>query len=65
MLNSVYIEGLYGLYNYMLDFTQGEDKRLKIKGIRGRFSDPLLGSGSRTEAPNETTPGSVYPRRKG
>lgn len=30
MLNSIYIEGLYGLYNYSLDFTQGEDKRLKI-----------------------------------
>ena len=30
MLNSIYIEGLYGLYNYTLDFTQGEDKRLKI-----------------------------------
>ena len=30
MLNSIYIEGLYGLYNYMLDLTQGEDKRLKI-----------------------------------
>ena len=30
MLNSIYIEGLYGLYNYKLDFTQGEDKRLKI-----------------------------------
>ena len=30
MLNSICIEGLYGLYNYSLDFTQGEDKRLKI-----------------------------------
>lgn len=30
MLNSVYIEGLYGLYDYFLDFSQGEDKRLKI-----------------------------------
>ena len=30
MLNSIYIEGLYGLYNYTLDFTQGEDNRLKI-----------------------------------
>lgn len=30
MLNSIYVEGLYGLYNYTLDFTQGEDKRLKI-----------------------------------
>lgn len=30
MLNSVYIKGLYGLYDYTLDFTQGEDKRLKI-----------------------------------
>ncbi len=30
MLNSIYIEGLYGLYNYTLDLTQGEDKRLKI-----------------------------------
>lgn len=30
MLNKLKIEGLYGLYNYSLDFTQGEDKRLKI-----------------------------------
>lgn len=30
MLNSIHIEGLYGLYNYTLDLTQGEDKRLKI-----------------------------------
>lgn len=30
MLNRITIEGLYGLYNYTLDFTQGEDKRLKI-----------------------------------
>lgn len=30
MLNSIYIEGLYGLYDYTLDFTRGEDKRLKI-----------------------------------
>lgn len=30
MLNSVYIEGLYGLYNYSLDFTQGENERLEI-----------------------------------
>lgn len=30
MLNKLDIEGLYGLYNYSLDFTQGEDKRLKI-----------------------------------
>ena len=30
MLNSIYIEDLYGLYNYTLDLTQGEDKRLKI-----------------------------------
>lgn len=30
MLNSIHIEGLYGLYDYTLDFTQGEDKRLKI-----------------------------------
>ena len=30
MLNSIDIKGLYGLYNYRLDFTQGEDKRLKI-----------------------------------
>ena len=30
MLNRIEIEGLYGLYNYILDFTQGEDKRLKI-----------------------------------
>lgn len=30
MLNKLEIEGLYGLYNYSLDFTQGEDKRLKI-----------------------------------
>ena len=30
MLNKLEIEGLYGLYNYSLDFTQGEDQRLKI-----------------------------------
>lgn len=30
MLNKIYIEGLYGLYNYTLDLTQGEDKRLNI-----------------------------------
>lgn len=30
MLNKLEIEGLYGLYDYSLDFTQGEDKRLKI-----------------------------------
>ena len=30
MLNSIYIEDLYGLYNYTLNFTQGEDKQLKI-----------------------------------
>ena len=30
MLNSVFVEGLYGLYNYTLDFTQGEEKQLKI-----------------------------------
>ena len=30
MLSKLEIEGLYGLYNYSLDFTQGEDKRLKI-----------------------------------
>lgn len=30
MLNGIYIEGLYGLYDYSLDFTRGEDKRLKI-----------------------------------
>lgn len=30
MLNKLEIEGLYGLYNYSLDFTQGEDNRLKI-----------------------------------
>ncbi|MBR4364439.1 MAG: AAA family ATPase [Prevotella sp.] len=30
MLNKLEIEDLYGLYNYSLDFTQGEDKRLKI-----------------------------------
>lgn len=30
MLNSIYIKGLYGLYDYTLDLTQGEDKRLKI-----------------------------------
>ncbi len=30
MLNKLEIEGLYGLYNYSLDFTQGVDKRLKI-----------------------------------
>jgi len=30
MLNKLDIEGLYGLYNYSLDFTQGEDQRLKI-----------------------------------
>lgn len=30
MLNSIYIERLYGLYDYTLDFTRGEEKRLKI-----------------------------------
>ena len=30
MLNSIFIKGLYGLYDYTLDLTQGEDKRLKI-----------------------------------
>lgn len=30
MLNSIYIKGLYGLYDYSLDFTTGADKRLKI-----------------------------------
>lgn len=30
MLNKIDIEGLYGLYDYTLDFTRGEDKRLKI-----------------------------------
>ena len=30
MLNSIYVKGLYGLYDYTLDLTQGEDKRLKI-----------------------------------
>ena len=30
MLNKLEIEGLYGLYSYSLDFTQGEDKKLKI-----------------------------------
>lgn len=30
MLNKLEIEGLYGLYNYSLDFTQGADQRLKI-----------------------------------
>lgn len=30
MLNGIYIDGLYGLYDYSLDFTRGEDKRLKI-----------------------------------
>lgn len=30
MLKKLEIRGLYGLYNYSLDFTQGEDKRLKI-----------------------------------
>ena len=30
MLNKLEIEGLYGLYNYSLDFTKGEDERLKI-----------------------------------
>ena len=30
MLNKLEIEGLYGLYNYSLDFTQGVDKKLKI-----------------------------------
>lgn len=30
MLNSIYIERLYGLYDYTLDFTKGEEKRLKI-----------------------------------
>ena len=30
MLNKLYIEGLYGLYDYTLDLTQGENQRLKI-----------------------------------
>jgi Predicted ATP-binding protein involved in virulence len=30
MLNKLDIYGLYGLYNYKLDFTEGEDHRLKI-----------------------------------
>lgn len=30
MLSSIQIKGLYGLYNYTFDLTQGEDKRLKI-----------------------------------
>lgn len=30
MLNTIHIDGLYGLYNYTIDLTQGEDKRLKI-----------------------------------
>ena len=30
MLNTIYIEGLYGLYDYTLDFTNGDDKRLTI-----------------------------------
>ena len=30
MLNKLVIEGLYGLYDYTLDFTQGENTRLKI-----------------------------------
>lgn len=30
MLKKMNIDGLYGLYDYTLDFTQGEDKRLKI-----------------------------------
>lgn len=30
MLNKIEIQGLYGLYNYKLDFTEGEDRRLKI-----------------------------------
>ena len=30
MLNKLEIEGLYGLYHYSLDFSQGEDRRLKI-----------------------------------
>ena len=30
MLNGIYIERLYGLYDYTLDFTRGEDKRLMI-----------------------------------
>ena len=30
MLNKIYIEGLYGLYDYTLDFTNGDDKRLTI-----------------------------------
>lgn len=30
MLNKLEIEGLYGLYDYTLDFTQGENTRLKI-----------------------------------
>ncbi len=30
MLNKIEIVGLYGMYNYSLNFDQGEDKRLKI-----------------------------------
>lgn len=30
MLNGLEIKGLYGLYNYSLDFSQGEDQRLMI-----------------------------------
>ncbi len=30
MLNAIYIKGLYGLYDYMLDFTGGEDRHIKI-----------------------------------
>lgn len=30
MLNTIYIERLYGLYDYTLDFTNGDDKRLTI-----------------------------------
>ena len=30
MLNTIYIEVLYGLYDYTLDFTNGDDKRLTI-----------------------------------
>lgn len=30
MLNKIYIKGLFGLYDYTLDFTLGEERRLKI-----------------------------------
>lgn len=30
MLNRIDIEGLYGLYNYSLDFTNGKEKSLRI-----------------------------------